>query len=275
MGRAGGSFQKSWVWMGFLQFFVRSPHGIGVGTARIGVFVQVLHPRAWIGENGFRVGEQARELVAGCLHGMASPRDVRNDYRRLLNVLASRARWLGSRDAESAAQETLKRSLENAHSQGAVEYYFSEDLPADASAPDWPLDQLMAWLHGVLNYVVREEQSRASNRREVLLGGTSAGRSDWSGGLDPPDPAPDQLDTLIQKQMQQIVVECMPALDPEYRAVLRLRAEGLKYDEIALRLGTNENTVATWISRGIKTLSQCVRRRTQLGIRVRQSPDPQ
>lgn len=169
----------------------------------------------------------------------------------------------------------MKRSLENRTSQAAVEYYFSDHLAPDAPAPEWLLDQLLAWLHGVLNFVVREEQSRASHRREVLLAETSPGHSDWIGGLDPADPAPDQLDALIQKQMQQIVVECLPALDPEYRAVLRMRAEGLKYEEIALRLGTNENTVATWVSRGIKTLSQCVRRRTQLGIRAPQSPDRQ
>jgi DNA-directed RNA polymerase specialized sigma24 family protein len=56
-------------------------------------------------------------------------------------------------------------------------------------------------------------------------------------------------------------VECLPALDSEYRQVLSLRASGLKYDEIAVRLGVNENTVATWVSRGIRTLAQYVRRR--------------
>ena len=196
-------------------------------------------------------------------------RDIRHDYRRLHSVLVSRARWLGSRDSESAAQEALARSLRHPTSQVAIEYYFSEELPPDSPAPEWPLDQLLAWLHGVLNFVVREEHSRASTRREVVLGGADAeGFSGALGGLDPADPAPDQLDTLIRKEMQQIVIECLPALDPEYRDVLKMRAEGLKYEEIAVRLGTNENTVATWVSRGIKTLAQCVRRRTQLGIRA-------
>jgi RNA polymerase sigma factor (sigma-70 family) len=199
---------------------------------------------------------------------LAPMRDIRHDFHRLHRVLVSRARWLGSRDAESAAQETLARSLRNPVSQAAIEYYFSDELPTDAPAPEWPLDQLLAWLHGVLTFVVREEHSRASNRREVLLGGSDAESSSRTmSALDPADPAPDQLDILIRKEMQQIVVECLPALEPEYRAVLKMRAEGLKYDEIAVRLGTNENTVATWVSRGIKTLAQRVRRRTQLGIR--------
>jgi RNA polymerase sigma factor (sigma-70 family) len=179
--------------------------------------------------------------------------DAAGDYRRLLAALASRARWLGSRDPESAAQETLKRSLENVNSQSAVEYYFSQDLPAGLNPPEWPLDQLFAWLHGVLHYVVREEHSRVGYRREVPIGGPRP---------DPADPAPDQLDTLLQKEMERIVVDCFPMLDREYRTVLKMRVEGLKYGEIAFRLGISENTVATWVSRGIRALAQCVRKRS-------------
>ena len=51
-------------------------------------------------------------------------------------------------------------------------------------------------------------------------------------------------------------------LDREYRTVLRMRVGGMKYNEIAMRLGVNENTVATWISRGVKDLAQFVRKRT-------------
>ena len=122
------------------------------------------------------------------------------------------------------------------------------------------------WLHGVLHFVVLEEHNRVSNRREF-----SAGRAgDEAIGLDRADPAPGQLDTLIQKELQEIVLECMPALDDDYRRVLRMRADGMKYGEIAARLGISENTVATWVSRGIRMLSQCVRRRMQSLGNVRQ-----
>jgi RNA polymerase sigma factor (sigma-70 family) len=209
---------------------------------------------------------------AGGRSSLSEMRDAITDYRRLLNTLGSRARRMGSRDPESAAQETLKRSLENALSQGAIEYYFSEELPRDASAPAWPLDQLMAWLHGVLHFVVLEEHNRASNRREF-----TAGRADDSAlrRLDRADPAPDQLDALIQRELQKIVVECMPALDADYQRVLKLRASGLKYGDIALRMGVSENTVATWVSRGIRTLAQCVRRRTQPRGVVKRMPESQ
>jgi RNA polymerase sigma factor (sigma-70 family) len=183
-------------------------------------------------------------------------RDVKVEYRRLLATLESRARWLGSKDPESAAQETLRRSLEDSRSQSAIEYYFSDELPPGSMAPEWPLDRLFAWLHGVLHFVVREEHNRVSNRREVLAAGTN-------GHLDPADPAPDQLDRMIQQELQEIVVGCLPALDSEYREVLKMRASGLKYGEIALQMGVSENTVASWVSRGIRTLALCVRRRTE------------
>ena len=178
------------------------------------------------------------------------------DYRRLLAALASRARRLGSQDPESAAQEALKRSLENANSQPAVEYYFSQDAPASLAPPEWPLDRLFAWLHGVLHYIVREERNRARFQRETALG--AAG----SEPADPADPAPDQLDTLIRKELEEIVAECFPKLDREYRAVLRMRVDGMTYGEIADRLGVKENTVATWVSRGIRELGRFVRRRS-------------
>jgi RNA polymerase sigma factor (sigma-70 family) len=190
-------------------------------------------------------------------------RDDAGDYRRLLAKLGSRARWLGSRDPEGAAQEALKRSLENAHSQAAVEYYFCQDLRVGLAPPEWPLDRLFAWLHAVVHYVVREERSRAGYRREVPAGAVESDRLGAAGLRDPADPAPDQLDTLIQKELRGILVDCFPKLEGEYRAVLRMRADGLTYDEIAGRLAVNENTVATWVSRGIRQLAQCVRRRSE------------
>lgn len=188
--------------------------------------------------------------------------DTPAQYRRLLHALASRARRMGSRDPEGAAQETLKRSLESGLSQPAVVYYFSEKLPPDAAPPVWPLDRLMAWLHGVLHFVVLEEHTRVSNRLEFAVGWTAG--SGAVSRLERSDPAPDQLHALIQKQLQQIVVECLPALDADYRRVLKMRASGMKYGDIALRLGVSENTIATWVSRGTRTLAQYVRRRTVL-----------
>jgi len=172
------------------------------------------------------------------------------DYRRLVSALASRAARLGSRDPESAAQEALRRSLENRKSQSAVAYYFGEESP-EGAAPEWPLDQLLAWLHGVLQYVVREERSRVGFHREVSEVSSS----------EPADASADALEEMIQRETQAIVADCFGTLDRDHREVLTLRVNGLKYGEIARRMGVNENTVATWVSRGIRELGRRIRKR--------------
>ena len=182
--------------------------------------------------------------------GAQLARDPVSDYRRLASALASRAARLGSRDPESAAQEALRRSLENCKSQPAVAYYFGEDPPVGA-APEWPLDQLLAWLHGVLQYVVREEQSRAGFRREVSAISIA----------EPADSSADALEGMIQQETQAMVADCFATLDRDYRSVLTLRMDGMKYGEIARHMGVNENTVATWMSRGIGELGRRIRKR--------------
>lgn len=178
-------------------------------------------------------------------------RDIFSDYRRLAAALAARAKRLGSRDPEAAAQEALRRSFENPKSQPAVQFYFGEELPVHESAPEWPLDQLLAWLHGVLQFVVREEQKRAAFRAEV----------GWASLFDPADSSPGALEAMVEREMQGIVSGCFAALHHDYRVVLMLRMEGLKYSEIARRLGMKENTVATWMSRGIRELARRIRKR--------------
>jgi RNA polymerase sigma factor (sigma-70 family) len=182
--------------------------------------------------------------------GVPVARDRVIAYRRLVSALASRAARLGSRDPESAAQEALRRSLENRKSQPAVAYYFAEESPADA-APEWPLDQLLAWLHGVLQYVVREERSRVGFQREVSAISI----------CEPADASLDVLDGMIQRETRAIVADCFDTLDRDQRDVLTLRMDGLKYGEIARRMGVNENTVATWVSRGVRELGRRIRQR--------------
>src|SRR5580658_6758242 len=133
--------------------------------------------------------------------GPLIPRDAVSDYRRLVSALASRAVRLGSRDPEGAAQEALRRSLENPKSQPAVAYYFGEESPADA-APEWPLDRLLAWLHGVLQYVVREERSRVGFRREVSAISIS----------EPADGSPDALEGMIEQETRAMVADCFATL---------------------------------------------------------------
>jgi RNA polymerase sigma factor (sigma-70 family) len=189
--------------------------------------------------------------VATPLH--VAERDASSVYRKLVTALAAQARRMGSRDAEGAAHEALKRSLSTPAPRAAIDYYFSEYPPGDLRAPEWSLEQLFAWLYGVLRFVVREESARVSSRRELL--------ADDASTMDVADSRTDQLHRLLDDEMKTIVHECLGTLDDHYRDVLVMRARGFKYAEIATRLGVNENTVATWVRRATKAAAQMVRQR--------------
>jgi RNA polymerase sigma factor (sigma-70 family) len=137
-------------------------------------------------------------------------------------------------------------------SQAAVEYYFGQKAPQNPAPPEWPLDQLLAWLHAVLRYVVCEERNRAGFHREIPAHQIPA---------DPADPSSGPLEAMIREELEAIVVDCFPRLERQQQQVLSMRVGGLKYSEIASRLGVNENTVATWVSRGIRELGRQVRQR--------------
>src|SRR5207247_10978693 len=97
----------------------------------------------------------------------------------------------------------------------------------------------------------REEHARAGFRREVAIEIAPSHR----------DPSPDPLQALIQSERQGILSGCLPRLDREYREVVQMRMNGLAYSDIAARLNVNPNQVATWFSRAIRLLAQCVRKR--------------
>jgi RNA polymerase sigma factor (sigma-70 family) len=171
------------------------------------------------------------------------------EYRRLVAALAAKAARLGSSDPEGSAQEALRRSLAHPLSRSAVEYYFHEDPGACGTPPEWQLQQLFAWLYGVLRFVVREEHARAHVRRELRSGDADT---------EHPDPSPDQLDVLIDHELRDIVRECLTSLKADQRRVLLLRAQGLKYEQIASRMGVSGNTVATWVRRGTQAVARLV-----------------
>ncbi len=97
-----------------------------------------------------------------------------------------------------------------------------------------------------------KSSSRAGFRREVSAISISEPADSSPDALDWDDPAGDAGDCgrLL-----------CGTLDRDYRDVLTLRMDGLKYGEIARRMGVNENTVATWVSRGIRELGRRIRKR--------------
>jgi len=188
------------------------------------------------------------------------------EYRNIVGALTLRAARLGSRDPEGAAQESVRRSLANALSRPAIEYYFRDQVTPDAEPPIWTLAQLLGWLHAVLRFVVSEERARVSSQREIAAVDALPEIADGS---------PTQLDAMIDAELRGIVRECVMQLSDRRRTALLLRLSGAKYDEIARRLGTKENTVATWLHRASRELVQNVRRRMDGGgARVASTSSP-
>jgi DNA-directed RNA polymerase specialized sigma24 family protein len=170
-------------------------------------------------------------------------------YHTLVSALAKRASRIGARDAEGAAQEAVKRSLAQPAPRAAIEYYFNEQRDDECPAPEWPLLQLLGWLHGVLRYVVLEE--RARTQREVST----------TAMVEPVDSAPTPLEHVMDAEVHDIVQEALSTLSADYRSALVLRLQGTKYIDIAKQLGVNENTVATWVRRGSRALVEQIQHR--------------
>jgi len=160
---------------------------------------------------------------------------------------------MGAADPESAAQEAIRRSLDNQMARPALDYYFHDQPTAAGHPPEWSLLQLLGWLHGVLRFVVWEERARARTRREITT------RSDDL--VEYADARPSQLDVAIDAQLRAMVHDCVMSLAEDRRAAVLMRLQGAKYDEIARRLGLNENTVATWLHRSSQELIRRVRER--------------
>jgi len=57
--------------------------------------------------------------------------------------------------------------------------------------------------------------------------------------------------------------------------VLLMRAQGLKYEQIATRLGVSGNTVATWVRRGTQAVARLVDERTRTNPRAACGPSYQ
>ncbi len=83
------------------------------------------------------------------------------------------------------------------------------------------------------------------------------GPSNDNSSYDPPDPAPNPLEELAQKEKLEAVQNAMNALPEQYKRVISLTYRGLSYKEIAEILNIPIGTVMSRLNRGkeqIKTL---------------------
>jgi RNA polymerase sigma-70 factor (ECF subfamily) len=140
---------------------------------------------------------------------------------KLLPELQRRARYLAGRSVEThdLVQETCRRAL-------------------DAQRRFLPGSDLRAWMFCIMRNIHRDRLRTAG--REILIGGG------WENVSQPPgESRPLWLDTSDEDLGAALIT-----LTVIHREVFQLHAvEGLRYSEIAQRLGIPVNTVATRLRR--------------------------
>lgn len=109
---------------------------------------------------------------------------------------------------------------------------------------------LRAWLYRVVHNLARNRQGRYD--------ATHSSIDDLTGFSEPADPAASPEQTLIHAEQDTNLREALKSLPPAQRECLVLRAQGLKYREIAETLGLSVSTVGKHIQRGVNALREYV-----------------
>lgn len=145
-------------------------------------------------------------------------------YRYLL------ALGLGPAEAEEVVQETFLRLYQQLDSQG-----LEENLPG--------------WIFRVAHNLARDEHRRRKRQPSQPL-------DDGQSNTDPQG-TPEQW--LIARERTQRLGKALARLPEHQQECLHLRAEGLRYREIAEVLGAGVSTVAEWVQEALKTLGRELR----------------
>jgi RNA polymerase sigma-70 factor (ECF subfamily) len=112
-----------------------------------------------------------------------------------------------------------------------------------------PRDNLRGW-------VFRVAHNLALKRRQATRRSPEATESDWESAQRRPDPSrnPEQQFSDSQRQSRLLAVFC--GLPEEDRCCLRLRAEGLRYREIAAVLGMSLGAISNSLTRSLVRMAR-------------------
>ena len=110
---------------------------------------------------------------------------------------------------------------------------------------------LRAWLFRVAHNLVRNSQSSSHRARTTTL-------ADFDMLAQMPAGQASAEDELLDREQQKRLRNAMNVLSPAQKSCLVLRAEGLKYREIADTLGLSVSTVAENVQRGLERLKENV-----------------
>jgi len=109
---------------------------------------------------------------------------------------------------------------------------------------------LRGWLFRVAHNLARDEHRRRRRR-------PSQSFEDAPGNIDAQtDPRATPEQQLIAQERQDQLVSALERLPANQQQCLHLRAEGLRYREIAEVLGAGVSTVAEWVQQALTTLGK-------------------
>ena len=142
-------------------------------------------------------------------------------------------------DVEDCAAETLRRALEGR----------SRLRDGEPVRP---------WLLGIARHVAIDARRR--RRRERARGEPPSPYEDAEPLVDRlPDPAPAPDERAASTEQARRIAAAMEGLArPQREAMMMFHVEGEGYQQIADRLGVPIGTVATWLSRGRRTLADAL-----------------
>lgn len=109
-------------------------------------------------------------------------------------------------------------------------------------------DSPRAWLYTVALNLFRNARATRTRRQKLLLG---PGPREAPQG--PPPPPEDDLEQIGTRQRVRAALDRIPQRD---RSLLLLRAEGLRYREMAQAMGLNEASVGTLLARAKKAFRE-------------------
>lgn len=151
--------------------------------------------------------------------------ELREPVSRYLHALG-----LAPAEAEEVVQETFLRLCQHLDSAG-------------------PRDNLRGWVFRVAHNLARDEHRRQKRRPTETL--------DEGERSADPQATPEQRVMARERTMR--LEKALARLPENQRECLHLRAEGLRYREIAEVLGASVSTVAEWIQQALKTLGKEMR----------------
>jgi RNA polymerase sigma-70 factor (ECF subfamily) len=116
-------------------------------------------------------------------------------------------------------------------------------------------EPLRPWMIGIARHVALD--ARRSRKRARMQDTTSASGEHSLVELVDPGPAPDEHAAGAERARRvDAILSTLPAQQKE--ALLLFHVEGVAYQEIAARMNVPMGTVATWLSRGRKTLADAL-----------------